>query len=127
MYSWTERLRPALLQPYLHSRQVRGTIAKDAVRGITTPVSSAALLKIPAFGFIAWRRRDAVASSLVLAVTLAIVANAFVTGALSDVHDRYQSRTVWLVPLTLVTLFMRWRTAASKAAERSSGSRYSNS
>jgi hypothetical protein len=118
MYSWTEMLRPAVLQPYLNSRQLRGTIGKDVLRGITTPISAAALLLLPVFGFLAWRRRDGTSSSLVAAVTLALVANAFVTGALSDIHDRYQSRLVWLAPLTLAILFMRRR---SSKEEFSSG------
>jgi hypothetical protein len=127
MYSWTETLRPALLRPYLDSRQLRETIGKDAWRSITTPISFAALLLIPVFGFVAWRRRDAVAFSLLTGVTMGMVANAFVTGALSDVHDRYQSRVVWLGPLALIVLFMRWRIGASETADRCSESQHSKS
>jgi hypothetical protein len=38
-----------------------------------------------------------------LVVAVGIVANAFVTGALSGVYDRYQARIIWLVPFVFAT------------------------
>jgi hypothetical protein len=38
-----------------------------------------------------------------LVVAVGIVANAFVTGALSGVYDRYQARLIWLVPFVFAT------------------------
>jgi hypothetical protein len=32
-------------------------------------------------------------------IIVAVIGNAAVTGALSNVEDRYQSRVIWLVPL----------------------------
>jgi hypothetical protein len=37
-----------------------------------------------------------------------VLANAFVTGVLSTVEDRYQSRVVWLVPFLAATLIFVW-------------------
>ncbi len=121
MYSWTQHSRPELLEPYLHSRQLNGTVGKAVLRTVTTPISAIALLLIPIFAYLAWRRRDAMACSLVAGVSAALVTNAFLTGALSDVHDRYQSRVVWLAPLTLAVLFMRWHSSVSEAESALSG------
>ena len=45
----------------------------------------------------AWRDPERIA--FVLVVLAALLGNAFATGALSGVHDRYQARIVWLLPL----------------------------
>jgi hypothetical protein len=47
---------------------------------------------------IALRRRH-VAAGLAVAVLLALLGNATITGGLSTPHDRYQSRVMWLPPL----------------------------
>jgi hypothetical protein len=46
----------------------------------------------------AWAQRHVSAGFLALAL-LTLPANAFITGALSGPHDRYQSRVMWLPPL----------------------------
>ncbi len=48
---------------------------------------------------IALRRRH-VAAGFAVAVLLALLGNAAITGGLSGPHDRYQSRIMWLAPLT---------------------------
>ncbi len=57
----------------------------------------------------AWRRRDGPA--LGAALVAGLLVNAALGGALSDVHDRYQSRLVWLAPMVAAMLAMRWRKA----------------
>ena len=42
-----------------------------------------------------------------MGIVTALIANAAMVGALSDVHDRYQSRIVWLVPLAMLFLALR--------------------
>ena len=51
---------------------------------------------------VAWRRRDRTTTGLALLVAAAILGNAFVCGALSNPHDRYQNRVVWLALFTAV-------------------------
>lgn len=60
--------------------------------------------EIACFGFliVAWRRRDRVSLGLITVVLLAFLGNAFVCGALSNPHDRYQNRIVWLALFTSV-------------------------
>jgi hypothetical protein len=72
-------------------------------------VAAVALLLLPLAGWVAWRLRDRAALSFVTAIATALVLSAALVGALSDVHDRYQSRIVWLAPFALLALAIRWR------------------
>jgi hypothetical protein len=38
-----------------------------------------------------------------------VIMNAFVTGVLSGVEPRYQSRVIWLLPLLAGLLILDWR------------------
>ena len=51
---------------------------------------------------------------------LALLANAFVCGVLSNPHDRYGARMVWIAPLVLTLLLCRLyaRRGATLAARR---------
>lgn len=57
---------------------------------------------------------NAGATALVWMVLCGVVLNAAVLGALSSVHDRYQSRVVWLVPLAAVAVLMAQRQPAAR-------------
>lgn len=103
------RYRPAALSAQQQSMQRRDTTPKALVRTVTTPVTAAAMLALPILLIAAWRRRDALALSLVASLSAALVVNAAMAGTLSDVHDRYQSRLAWAAPLVLFALLMRWR------------------
>jgi hypothetical protein len=109
VYGWFRDYRPSLIGPFLSSRQLQGSIPKTFFRSITTPVAALSLLVIPILFWLAWRRKDAMACSLLAAVFVALCANAFVTGALSDVHDRYQSRVIWLAPFAVLLAWLRCR------------------
>lgn len=61
-------------------------------------------------GVLAWalatrRQHHAVFAALVL---LALLGNAFISGALSNPHDRYQSRMAWLAVLAMLAAAMEW-------------------
>jgi hypothetical protein len=62
-------------------------------------VTALALLALLPILFLARRRRDQELAALVGAVIAALLVNAALAGALSDVHDRYQSRLAWLAVL----------------------------
>ncbi len=63
------------------------------LKPVSTLVAFAGLLSMCVLGF--WQRRTAVGMFCV-AVLLALLGNAILTGALSGPHDRYQARLVWL-------------------------------
>lgn len=100
-------MRPALTDKLHASRQLRGEIPKGDIEAVTSIVATLGLvLLIPLFIF-ALRRRDPIALSLIAAIAAGLTANAFMAGALSDVHDRYQSRVVWLAPFAVILLLAR--------------------
>jgi hypothetical protein len=54
-------------------------------------------------------RRDRRIASLAAFLFFALVVNAIICGALSNPHDRYQSRLVWLAPLVVAIAAIGWR------------------
>jgi hypothetical protein len=72
------------------------------------PIEILSIVMLLPFAIVAARRRDNPALSLLLAIFAALIANAALAGVLSDVHDRYQSRIVWLVPFAEILLAISW-------------------
>ncbi len=56
------------------------------------------LLALPLLA-IGWVRGDPLLRGVLLALVVAVLGNALAAGALSGVHDRYQARIAWLLPL----------------------------
>jgi hypothetical protein len=75
---------PALAQPWLVPQ--RGVVL------LSLALALVALLR-------ALRRGDRTVAGLLAGMLLAVLVNAFATGALSAPVDRYQARIIWLVPL----------------------------
>jgi hypothetical protein len=100
---------PELKGPLYGSRQLRDTLPKTPIRLMTEAITISALLLLPVILLAALRRKDQTAVSLLVAVAGGLLVNAAMAGALSDVHDRYQSRIVWLVPFAVALVLMRWR------------------
>jgi hypothetical protein len=90
------------------SRQVTDTMPKKLIRAVQIPIAAISLILLPFALAAAWRRRDRDMLTLAAAVVVALMVNAALAGALSDVHDRYQSRIVWLAPFLLFLLCARW-------------------
>jgi hypothetical protein len=55
-----------------------------------------------------WRRRHSRLIGLSAVVVFVTLANALVTGVLSNVEARYESRVIWLVPLLAVLFVLQW-------------------
>ncbi|EPY01959.1 hypothetical protein [Magnetospirillum fulvum] len=77
-------------------QQRRPALDFTAQNDFQVPVNYAAELALLAVLVVAWRRRDRSTTGLAVIVTLAIIGNAIVCGAISNPHDRYQNRVVWL-------------------------------
>ena len=55
-----------------------------------------------------WRREAfADLGMLAMTATTALLANAFVCGVLSNPHDRYGARLIWIAPLVVTLLLCR--------------------
>jgi hypothetical protein len=103
-----ENLAPAMLPAMKAARQQKGELDFITINRLHVPVALASMLLL--LGVIAFSARQPRFADLGLLATtaaLAILANAFVTGALSGPHDRYGARAAWIA--TLVIAMAAWR------------------
>jgi hypothetical protein len=109
---YTPNLAPAMKA----ARQQRGEISFTAINALQYPIGLISIALLPAMLWLGWRKRiPADIAELAAWVSLTLLANAFVCGALANPHDRYGARVVWLatfaVALAVVRAYER-RTAA---------------
>lgn len=105
---------PKARASYVTSRQAKGTLPLDQLTDIQL------WTVLPALGIIAvsllllLRRYSLRLAGLSLIVISIVLANAFVSGVLSVVDDRYGCRVIWLVPLLAAACLLdgldRWKT-----------------
>lgn len=109
LYPDFQRLLPDQLSDYMEARQQTEPIDFDAINDVHTTVAVLSLGgMLFLMGWNAVRRRwEAVA--LPAFVFVALIGNAIICGALSNPHDRYQSRVIWL-PTLVVGLYACRRT-----------------
>jgi hypothetical protein len=103
-----ENFAPTMLPAMKAAHQQRGELDFTAINRLHVPaalVSMLLLLGMMALG--TRQQRFADLGLLAASTTLAILANAFVTGALSGPHDRYGARVAWLA--ALVVTMAAWR------------------
>jgi hypothetical protein len=117
-----------------HARQQRGELNFDLINRIHVPIAFGSMLFLLALLVRAIRSgRFDQSARLAATVTVAILANAFVCGALSGPHDRYGARIVWIAvftaaiailrPIETVLSERRRRRSAALAAFRTRGDR----
>jgi hypothetical protein len=94
---------------YVEGRQSRDALPLDFFMAIQMWTLFAALAVILAFTIYLWRRRSSRLAGLALVIVFTVIVNAFVTGVLSTVEDRYQSRVVWTLPFLAAVLVLHWR------------------
>jgi hypothetical protein len=95
---------PGIAQPFFETRQQNGQITRDLfdrLNLVHVPVALLSVLGLLPAAFWSWRNGRCDLAVLALFVFLALLGNAFICGALSNPHDRYQSRLVWLAPLVV--------------------------
>jgi hypothetical protein len=103
-----ENFAPAMLPAMRAAHQQRGELDFAAINRLHVPVALASMLLLLGVMALGVRQRRFADLGLLAATTaLAILANAFVTGALSGPHDRYGARVAWLA--TLVVAIVPWR------------------
>ena len=93
---------PASARPYNAARQQQGEVTRPLFRWLNrvhVPVAWLASALLPLL-VVWWRkRRRPDLAVLVMFLLTALAGNAFICGALSNPHDRYQSRMVWIAVL----------------------------
>jgi hypothetical protein len=92
---------PHQVQAYMAARQQRGLLRFHDINLVHVPVGDLSLLGLTGLlGFAAWRREHDAAVFLGF-VLAGLLGNALICGALSNPHDRYQSRLIWLAPFAV--------------------------
>ncbi len=105
-----ERYAPHALLAYRASRQAHREFDFALLNAVHVPVAFASFALMAMLLITRRRRRDRPAgAALVGVVTIALIGNAAVCGILSNPHDRYQSRLIWLSPLALIAVMASGR------------------
>lgn len=78
----------------------------DALNRVHVPVAHLSMLALAALAVLGARRGRPDLAVLALFLLLALLGNAFINGALSNPHDRYQSRVVWLATLAVLVALL---------------------
>jgi hypothetical protein len=103
-----DRFAPGAAASMHAARQQHGEIGFAAINRIHQPVALASMLLLLATMLLGWRREAFTdLGMLAMTATAALLANAFVCGVLSNPHDRYGARLIWIAPLVVTLLLCR--------------------
>ena len=120
-YAIVGRYTPQAMPAMQAARQQHGKLSFEAINVVHVPFGLIALFLLPVLVFVG-RGHEVLGPVSLLATTVgfALLANAVICGVLSNPHDRYGARLIWLAPLTLtlvpVSLRISQRTRAGKSA-----------
>ncbi len=103
-----ERVLPGARPHYLQTRQARRALPDEFSSTAQEWMVLASLAIMAILTPLLWRRRSPQLLGLASVILFMLVANALVTGVLSDVLDRYQSRVIWLLPLLAGLFLLEW-------------------
>ena len=96
-YAIIERFTPQLVPAMRAARQQQGEVGFTTINRLHYPVARLAMALLPVIVLLAGAKTlPGDLGELAAAVALALLANAFVCGALSNPHDRYGARMIWL-------------------------------
>lgn len=101
---------PGQMHTYLGARQQQGQIDFGIINRVHLTIAWLSLFGL-CFAFAAsLRRHDRTTTVFLGFLLLALVGNAAICGVLSNPHDRYQSRLVWLASFALALVARNWIT-----------------
>ncbi len=102
-YGIIKRFIPGEVPSMLRARQQHGEFGFDQINWLHVPIALGSMALALAFAVhgLFLRRFDSIAT-LATTVVGALLANAFVCGALSGPHDRYGARMAWIATLLVV-------------------------
>ena len=107
-YAIVEKFTPQLVPAMRAARQQHGELSFTAINDLHYPLALIAMALLPVILGLAWRKTiPAPLGELAATVALALLGNAFVCGALSNPHDRYGARMVWLAMLVAILALLR--------------------
>jgi hypothetical protein len=115
-YGMMERYTPAVVPAMRAARQQRGELGFSVINAVHEPVAWTAMVLIPLLMILGRRSADfADLGRLAATVALALLANAAFCGVISNPHDRYGSRIVWIAVFAVA--LAAWRCSALRGQE----------
>jgi hypothetical protein len=107
-YGIIERYMPSVDPQMRAARQQHGEIGFAAINAIGEPVAWAAMALLPFLIVLGWRRAEfADLGRLAATCALAMIGNAVFCGVISNPHDRYGSRMVWIAAFAVMLVVAR--------------------
>ena len=103
-----DHVLPGALPRYMRSRQARGVLPDSLSTLVQNWAVMVSLLVIGVLTVSLRHRQSPRVIGLVAVIVAAVIGNAWVTGVLSDVENRYQSRVVWLLMLLAGVMVLEW-------------------
>ena len=103
-----DRILPGGRPRYLQSRDARNALPFEFFTSVQYWTIITSLVVIGAFTPCLWSRRPPRLLGLSAVIVSMVIANGLVTGVLSAVEDRYQSRVIWLLPLLAGVFVLEW-------------------
>jgi hypothetical protein len=113
-YGHIERLTPEAVPAAHSARQRLNELDFRSANALHEPVAWLSMVLLGVMLLLVWRFREfAYYRPMAATFSIALLANAFVCGALSNAHDRYGARIVWIATLFVVVAVARalpaWR------------------
>ena len=110
-YGIIERYASSVVPPMRAARQQHGELRFDAINLLHVPIALFSMALLPIILLIIRSRETATqcGGSLCATVIVALLLNSFVCGALSNPHNRYGARLIWLAPLTIGLAWLSMR------------------
>ncbi|MGC2114553.1 MAG: hypothetical protein WA656_08535 [Pseudolabrys sp.] len=106
-YRIIERYIPQLVPLMRSARQQKGEISFVAINRLQYPVALIAMALLPVIALVGYRRKLPDVTDLATTCGLALIANAFICGTLSNPHDRYGARLIWIAVFACVIAGLR--------------------
>ncbi len=103
-----ENAFPGARWRYLQSRQAQQTLPSEFFTSLQAWTVIASIVSLGVLVPLMRRHLSHRLVGLTAVIFFAVVANAFVTGVLSEVDDRYQVRVIWLLPLLAGAFVLEW-------------------
>ncbi len=110
-YGMIGRYTPAAVPAMRAARQQHGEIGFSAINMIHEPVAWAAMTLLPVIALLGlWSADFADLGQFAVTLALALLGNAAVCGVISNPHDRYGARIVWIAAFAVA--LTAWRAVA---------------
>jgi hypothetical protein len=102
-YGTMQRYTPTVVPAMRAARQQTGSLPLEGINKIHVPIALLSMLLLPIILVAGLRIRGCGDLGIFAAtVAVALLINAFLCGALSNPHNRYGARLIWLAPLAVI-------------------------